>query len=312
MSRPISSAARLLFTSNVPRGTRVLVTGASGWFGRTAIDLLDGTDAHLHCTASTSRMIHVSNRNIDVRTWDAEEVARFQPELVIDCAFLTRDRLSEDRPAEYVEINRMLTSQMLTAAALPSVRTVITISSGAAVYPQDALTRPFDDNPYGYLKREAEQALFELALDSGVNAVVARAWAVSGGHVQFPHTFALSDMILQAEGGNAIEIKAAVEVWRRYVAVDELLAVAAATAARRSAIVESGGPLVEMAGLADAVRRVVDPRLEVRRPPMSGGAANRYHNDGMAWRLACAEFAFTPFDLDDQIRATREGLKAVR
>ncbi|WP_374977422.1 NAD-dependent epimerase/dehydratase family protein [Microbacterium trichothecenolyticum] len=312
MSRLISSAARSLFTSNVPKGARVLVTGASGWFGRTAVDLLAGTDAQLYCTASTSRTIRVSNRDIDVRTWDAEDVTRFQPELVIDCAFLTRDRLSEDRMAEYITINRTLTSQMLSAAALPTVHTVITISSGAAVYPQDALTLPFDDNPYGYLKREAEQALLGQALDSGVHAVVARAWAVSGGHVQFPRTFAFSDMILQAEGGTGIEIKAPVEVWRRYTAVDELLAVAAATAARRSGIVESGGPLVEMAGLADAVRRVVDPGLEVSRPPMSHGPANRYHNDGLAWRMACAEFSFTPLGLDDQIRATREGLMAQR
>ncbi|MDQ1127882.1 NAD(P)-dependent oxidoreductase [Microbacterium sp. SORGH_AS_0888] len=313
MNSSVNDAARALFSAQIAPDSRVLVTGASGWFGRTAVDLLEGTSARLLCIASSARIMSVNGREFPLGIWNLEEIRAFAPSIVIDCAFLTKDRLAANSSRttdEYVRVNRLLTSQMLLAAELPSVQSVLTISSGAAVYPQDALQTPFEENTYGALKREAEQSLMETALRRGIHAVAARAWAVSGGHVQQPRTFALSDMVLQARDGNVIEIKATSEVWRRYTAVEDLLAVAMATVHRRSGIVESGGPLVEMSDLAVAVRDAVRPSAEIRRPPVDPREANRYHNDGIQWRIACSEFDYVPIDLSSQIIETAQGLRA--
>ncbi|EUA85223.1 putative nucleoside-diphosphate-sugar epimerase [Mycobacterium ulcerans str. Harvey] len=44
---------------------------------------------------------------------------------------------------------------------------------------------PIEDNPYGYLKREAEQRLAQAAAGRD-GARVVRAWSISGAHVQKP------------------------------------------------------------------------------------------------------------------------------
>jgi nucleoside-diphosphate-sugar epimerase len=151
--------------------------------------------------ASTAREFRVGMVPVRSVEWDLDRVRGFAPTVVIDCAFLTRDLVGTMPLEDYLARNRQLTERMLQAAALESTRRVVTVSSGAAVFPVDALSQPIDVNPYGHLKREAEEALGSLATDRGVSAVVARAWSVSGSLVQKPRSYALSDMILQAAAG---------------------------------------------------------------------------------------------------------------
>jgi hypothetical protein len=56
---------------------------------------------------------------------------------VLDCAFLTRDRVAA-------------TERPVYATQLPGTRIALTVSGGAAVHPHDALDGPSEDNPYGY------------------------------------------------------------------------------------------------------------------------------------------------------------------
>lgn len=78
-------------------------------------------------------------------------------------------------PEEYVRVNRTLTERLVSAAQLPGVRLALTISSGATVHPGDALEGPLEDNPYGYLNREAEFRLAEAATKNEAVPAVARA-----------------------------------------------------------------------------------------------------------------------------------------
>ena len=75
---------------------------------------------------------------------------------------------------EYIAANRELTDRLVYATRLPDVRLALTVSGGAAVYPRDARHGPIEDNPYGYLKREAEHRLAGAAAKSGAGPVVAR------------------------------------------------------------------------------------------------------------------------------------------
>lgn len=308
MAQLLNPQSRSLFESHLQPSDRVLVTGAGGWFGRTATALLHGTGAELLAVASSARVASGPGPVTELRVWDPDEVARFDPTIIIDCAFLTRDRLDAVGLPDFVDTNRTLTERMLWAAGLPNVRAAITVSSGAAVYPHDALSDDLTVNPYGFLKREAENSLFELASSKPFFAVVARAWAVSGAFVRHPQTFALTDMIMQAAITGRIEIRATIEVWRRYVLVDELLAAAFAVAQTRTDVVESGGPLLEMTGLAEAVRDVLAPNALISRPELDGGEPNRYTNDGTAWLETCQEVGLLSADIRRQIEITYAGL----
>jgi len=302
--------AKALWLDSLGGDDRVVVIGASGWFGRTASALLDGSANPAALFASRGRSIEVGQVTVHCQAWDWEEVQAFAPTVVVDCAFLTRDLVGAMDLHEYVERNSRLTENMLKTARLDSVSRVITISSGAAVFPADAVLGPIEDNPYGWLKRQAEAALAEVADERGIGAVVARAWSVSGAFVQKPALYALTDMIMQAMQGS-IRITANSRVYRRYTAVDDLLAVALAHANTRGfTLIDSGGQLVEMEELAKAIRAVVNPAATISRADLTADTPNRYYAAPESWEAACADLSFRAATLEQQIRVAQKGLQA--
>jgi nucleoside-diphosphate-sugar epimerase len=303
----VHPGARRLWAETLAADDRVLIIGATGWFGRTATALMAGLGNATMNISSRARTYEAGPVSATSVEWQWDAVQRFEPTTIIDCAFLTRDLVSSMTMQQYVQTNSDLTANLLAAARLQSVRRVMTISSGAAVHPVDALTQSMDENPYGRLKREAERALGELAAERGIAAVVARAWSVSGAFVLKPRSYALSDMIMQAAEG-AIRITAPMEVFRRYVSVDDLLAVSLAAAEATTPIVDSGGPLVEMHELAEAVRAVVNPAAWIERAARSSAPANRYYSDALQWDSLCDRLTFEPAPLDEQVRVTMNGL----
>ncbi len=305
MTGSVSTGARALAARAVGND-RVLVTGASGWLGRTALDLLAPLDLPTLALASRARIIRVGNREIGCRVWDDREVAAFAPTVVLDCAFLTRDRVADMPLDEYVAANRILTERLVYATQLPSVRLALTVSSGAAIYPHDALDGPIEDNPYGYLKREAEHRLAEAAAESGAIPVVVRAWSISGAHVQKPQSYALGSMIRDADAG-AIQIMSRRLVFRRYVLAEELLALGIAEGGVGPATIDSGGELVEMAELAARIAAVVRPDAVISREDVDPRDPDRYHSDGQDWEWRCQRWDLASVSLDRQIEITARG-----
>ncbi|MFV0495782.1 NAD-dependent epimerase/dehydratase family protein [Mycobacterium sp.] len=307
-SEMVSTGARTL-VSQVLGDDRILITGATGWLGRTALDLLNPLGLPTLALASRARTIRVVDRSIECRVWDNQEVAAFRPTIVLDCAFLTRDRISDVPLDEYVTANRSLTERLLFATRLPGVRTALTVSSGAAVYPHDALQGALEDNPYGYLKREAELRLAETAVNYGVIPVVARAWSISGAYVQKPKNYALGSMILAADAGE-IRIMARRPVFRRYALAEELLAVSIAEGSAGPACIDSGGKLVEMAELALRVTQVVCPDASITRDAVDPADPDRYHSDGTDWERRCQRWGLAGESLERQIEITARGVLA--
>jgi nucleoside-diphosphate-sugar epimerase len=302
----VSANARAL-AARALRDERVLITGASGWLGRTALDLLAPLGLPTLALASRARTIRVGDCDIECRVWDEREVTAFRPTVVLDCAFLTRDRVADMPLDEYVTVNRALTERLVHATQLPGVRLALTVSSGAAVHPHDALDGSIEDNPYGYLKREAEHRLARAAANSGAVPVVVRAWGLSGAHVQKPQAYALGSMIRDADSGG-IRITARRPVFRRYVLAEELLAVGIAVGGVGPATIDSGGELVEMAELAARIAAVVNPDAVITRARVDPRNPDRYHSDGQNWEKYCLRNDFASMILDRQIEITARGV----
>ncbi|OBK96586.1 nucleoside-diphosphate sugar epimerase [Mycobacterium asiaticum] len=306
MTELLSQSARALAAHAL--GTdRVLITGASGWLGRTALDLLAPLELPTLALASQARTIRVGNREVECRVWDDRAVAAFAPTVVLDCAFLTRDRVAGMPLAEYVAINRVLTERLCYATMLPDVRLSLTVSSGAAVHPHDALDGRVEDNPYGYLKREAEHRLAQAAAESGAVPVIVRAWSIAGAHMQKPQNYALGSMI-QAAASGAIRITARQPVYRRYVLAEELLALGLAEGGIGPATIDSGGELVEMSELATRIAAILRSDAVITRDEVDPREPDRYHSDGNDWRCRCQTWDLASASLDSQIEITARGV----
>lgn len=310
MIDPIRPEARSLFASALLPSDRLLVTGAGGWFGSTLAALLHGSGHPAVFTTQRARPISYGLGAVDATAWDWDSIRGFAPTVVFDCAFVLRDYLGSVPLERYVYVNTTLTSRLLRLAQLDSVRTVVSVSSGAAVHPEDASKGDVDLNPYGYLKRQAELALVALGEAVGTRVVVARPWSLSGGLVTRPGRYAFSNLVIQARSG-AIRIEADHEVWRRYVGVDDFFAVALATAGSPRVALNSGGELVEFGDLADRISSTLGSPATISRAAAAGGRADDYYSRDDSWDSACASVDFRPAGLDEQIRAVDAALTAL-
>ena len=264
---------------------RVLVLGSSGWFGRefrALFESLPMQPASLWVPGAS-----------DPSAPAGEEITAFDPTVVVNFAFLTRERVETEGEDAFIDVNTALMDRFELLAQRSPVRMAVTVSSGAAV------TEPL--HPYGRLKAREEQRVLDLVTEHR-SVVVIRAYSVSGGYVRRPHAYAFSDLLLQAAAGR-IEITASNHVRRRYCSVVDALTVALLSAGQgRSGIFETGGDLIEMGELAERMRTIVNPDATIVRPELDDAVAHDYCSDNRSWLAWSSAAGVKPMTLDHQIR----------
>lgn len=279
----IRQEAQELWLKNLRSGDRVLVTGAGGWFGRTAVAMTRESGLALLATGSKDQQIEIDRQSQAVQAQDLEIIAAFKPTVVIDTAFVTRERLPALGHKAYVEINQKIIDQSLDIAAMPSVRKYIGFSSGASMHLAGHTSFSIEENPYAAQKRIYESKVSEIAGALQCDISIARAWSVTGAYFTKPNTFAFTDLITQAKLG-LIEIKARHLVYRRYCAIEDVLALCLLPrSSGTSLILDTGGDLIELSDLAKLVVAIVNPHAQIRREVDTGLPFDSYHSDGKDW-----------------------------
>lgn len=272
------------------KNDRVLILGAGGWFGQTTINLLP---------PATSILAIASSQRGNLQTWNDSQIQDFAPTIVLNFAFLTRERVAIEGESKFRAINEELTRHFVHAASLPQVRAALTISSGAAV------TEPH--LPYGEMKlKEEEQAL--ALISSTRSIVIGRVYSVSGPYVRRPRDYAFSDFILQAQSGS-VDITANRPVYRRYVSIEDYLTVCLMQLLSGwSGVIDSGGELVEIGDLARRIVQLVNPTAKIQREKQSTSDIFLYASDDTTWVDACSMLDFTAERLENQICQTASWL----
>ncbi len=279
----IRREAQELWLNNLRSDDRVLITGAAGWFGRTAIAMTREAGLELLATGSKDQQIEIDGKSQDVQTQSLDVISAFKPTVVIDTAFVTRERLPILGHKAYVETNQKLIDQSLEVAALPSVRKYIGFSSGATMHLAGHNSFSLEENPYAAEKRIYESRISEIAANLQSDVSVARVWSVTGSYCTKPQAFAFTDLIAQAKLG-LIEIKAKHLVYRRYCAIEDVLAIAMLPTGPGSIpIFNTGGDLIELGELAKIIVDLVNPSAEIRRQTDPNLPPDDYHSDSKDW-----------------------------
>ena len=299
---PVRQESVTFLQSILGPNDRVLVTGAGGWFGLTIAAMLEDTQAITCYVTQRPREISWNQGSANAVAWDWELISNFSPTIIIDCAFILRDFLSDMQLERYISENQKLTSQMLRLASLESVNSVIYVSSGASVHPNDSLEVGIEQNPYGNIKRMAELALLSLGEELQKNTLVVRPFSLSGTLVTRPDRYAFSDLITQARA-NEMRIAASHEVWRKYVSVEDFFAVSIALAKNKSGYLNSGGELLEFSELANRINSALGLKVPILRDLHGNLFADRYFSIDSSWQEACDYLGFIPANLDNQIIA---------
>lgn len=308
---PLNGSAVDVFTKSLEGVERVLVHGGTGWFGRTALAMLKHLNVKTLIVASHPRVFSVDEVRLNAHRWDSAEIARFEPEVVLDFAYLTVNKVEPLGLEQYSITNKRLADQLLFAASLPSTRRVLTVSSGASIQLPQEMRGSAAAESYALGKREIEARLAQISAENEVSVDIVRAWSVSGGHVQSPRDYALSGMILEGLESGLISVRAKHLVYRRYSAVEELLALGVfASDSRGLRQFDSGGHLVELAELAKMVSVAIPgTKVRVSNSVRESKNVDSYFSDGVAWDRNMRLSRIRPLSLDNQIENVLSALR---
>jgi nucleoside-diphosphate-sugar epimerase len=301
----------------------IVITGATGWVGRTAIrELQRLLPAPLF--AERVRLFASRPGGLTLEPWPETgevtlpvyplsslvELAAAGPiDAVLHTAFLTRDRLAAVGQELYVATNRWITAQVAESLVLaPAARAVVISSGAAAAYDHHAAaSEHLVDDPYGVLKLEEEAILAGVA-----STLVLRIYALSGRFVRDPLRFALGDFLLSALQGEPIRLRSPIPVLRSYGHAANITALAWHWL--MGGEVSSGLPLaavslsVDLLTLAQAISSLyglplVESAVDHQAPP------NSYLADPGPFLAALAHHGITPTPLEEQLRDTAAGLQ---
>ena len=301
----------------------LVVTGATGWIGRTALHELQqllGPEtfsrrvrafASRSCTIASTGFADGIERAISVAPLaELPDFAAREPiEALLHTAFLTREHVERVGVEAYISVNRGITELVCRSLeASPSARAVV-ISSGAAAALDavSCLEEHMYADPYGVLKREEELRLGEID-----NTLVLRAYAVSGRFMRDPGNFALGNFLLRALDGLPIVVKAPMLVVRGYGHAGDMVNLAfrwlwsdRLPPAHPIAVVSQEFELVKLASAISSIYDLpsISSALDPSLPP------NRYTADPVTYLNMLYEMGIVPSSMEKQIFDTAFGLK---
>lgn len=297
-----AAAAHLL--SQIPQGSRLVVTGASGWLGRTLVGMLQRSSVDLFLLGSRSRSEDFFGTSLKVNEFNLDQIRDFAPTALIDLGFVTREHTIELGLYRYLDINNLLIERALRIFELPSVNLGLFTSSGAAVAPHFNESMRYEDNPYGFLKRKTEYLVAEASRKLNKRALVIRPWSLSGPLNEKTDSFAFSSFINQSSQGKII-VRSQREVLRRYISADDFLSVSTSLLFGNhdfTSPFDSGGELISALALAQAISEASSISIEVESNVDPGLEADSYYSDNSAWLKACEVLNYVPETLKEQIQ----------
>lgn len=293
----------------------LLLTGAGGWFGLTALNVFEqtyGPEAlreRVVPFASRARKIDFGSIHGPIQALDLTELLDVaDPAGLLHLAFLTRDRVEEVGLNAYAATNRGITAQVEKLLKYHPTMPIVTTSSGAAAA-LDHGELDLEGNPYATLKREEEKLLYRESILR--MAVVFRVYAASGRFMRGPERFALGDFLLQALQAQRLIINSPCPVERSYVHVGTLMELA------WSLLLAPASPgyqaidactdhisLLELARLISSQEGLPEPehKIDFFMPSDSYGA------DSKMFLGKLKERNIFPLNLVEQIMDTRAGL----
>jgi nucleoside-diphosphate-sugar epimerase len=305
------------------RGTDevIAVTGATGWFGSVALELLyqalgEQAAGRVAAYASSARQVTLADGQcVMVRPLGDLLTQDPPPTTLLHFAFLTRDKLSALGRNAYTGRNVAITSSIVAAIAKHKPRYVVSPSSGA-VYSDTsqngtavtdaALVSDVRTDPYGTLKRLDELVFRSAVRDAGGFCVIPRVFSVAGARMTKPEQYALGSMIEMAAVGGPIEVRSRGPVFRSYCGADEVVALALwAALRRRNLVFDTSGTVVEIGELARLVARLHGLGSDVvRRSWDPDVVPDRYVGDGAQMDALATQARLDLRPLSDLVRET--------
>ena len=187
------------------------LTGASGWLGLNAIE------AFIETNPSSSLRLFTSNGRdiLGRKTFPLSDISNFSDYSgLFHTAFSKRAALNKMSVDEYAQVNRSISSTVVSAIQRCQNDLPIVITSSGVARPTNHIGS-INDDPYAFLKREEETLLSRLSTNRMI--VIFRLFGAIGPHLKLSDHYALSSFISQSNSTGLIKLEASSPVYRGYL-----------------------------------------------------------------------------------------------
>ncbi|MCP9848783.1 NAD(P)-dependent oxidoreductase [Cyanobium sp. Morenito 9A2] len=300
----------------------IVVTGATGWLGRSALHELATIiperefTSRVRAYASGTSLIKVSHQAqpsivipVEPLSSLADDVERHQVGAVLHTAFLRKEYIHAMGVDAYINANRAITNHLCEFLGKNKRPCRLAVISSGAAAGFDGRSNPIDElglDPYGVLKYEEEQRLTRIA-----PTLVIRAYGVTGRFITNPRLFALGNFLIEAIGKRPIKLHSPCRVFRGYghagdmtrLALRWLLSQCPVPEAPVAAVSQETD-LLALAELISAIYALPDPihNIDPHHPE------NRYTSNSSPYINLLRFYGITPLSLCDQIADTALGI----
>jgi len=242
---------------------QILIYGAKGWVGRSAVDLLARNLKHVHKNQILligSKTELGSNVNLPIDVYSANDAKELFGKriLFLNAAYLRRDKLSEMKSEEYEKKIKEIIQFALDLIRTGKVKTFVNLSSGLASQGSFENLHLITD-PYAKAKIRDESLLSSLCNSEQIQFINCRIYAMTGRFVNEFKNLALTSFIGQAvKKPYSIRVKSPTTM-RTYIdAVDLVEVLFSLALTGKNYQIDSGGVLTSLGDLADEVSKAVN------------------------------------------------------
>ena len=277
--------------------SEICILGANGWFGTSALNLLNNigfsmekVTAIVRQTPATNLWPSVLPRVVSFNEIEKHKVAKNS--IIINCTGINRHNIYSMGASQYLyktkKLRGITKSFLLRNSESPSIH----FSSGARI--------KFENSEDLYA---LDKLLFEKMLESiekSVKCIVtARIWSVSGGFLENPEQYMFSSFVLKKIQNQKIEIKN-LKTFRKYVNIDEVIALTLRQA------ISSQSILFDTTGfLTDPLSLAKDLESSYSISENSPQTVDSYYSNSTVMSDLFQKYDYSPIDILGQIDAVK-------
>ena len=288
---------------------QIVVYGAKGWFGRSAIHVLieespDIKEDQILLVGSRSETSEAAN--LPRKVYSSSEAAQHIKSniLFVNSAYIRREKLNSMSEREYEGKNREIMEFGTGLLHDGKVKTFLNLSSGVASQGNNQILEEVIDS-YARCKIRDENLLTSISASAKVDLINCRIFSMSGRYINEFENLALSSFINQANNQVQEILVKSPSTLRSYVDSIDLARVLlklASTGGSHS--LDSGGTLTTLDDLASSVASGI-PGACVRTPKEFEKSPDYYGNYSYFNELAL-QLGVELLDLSGQIAETKK------
>jgi nucleoside-diphosphate-sugar epimerase len=294
---------------------KILLTGASGWIGKSFLEVYESnfgpeiTQANICATSSVKKEIKLESGTI-IKTLPLGDEINLNRKYggIVHLAALTKDKVNQHDNSEYIYKNMELLSFTLQAVD-KGIDWLICVSSGA-VFKSNKIEfeNDINSNPYGFYKRLEETIFSNLQTKQNFTFVCPRLWGGTGKDMKSHQNYAFGSFIKDALEKNQIVIKSGHKVYRKYIDTRDLMNLCLKMVQNNETkIFNSGGPLIEIGELAKKISIELPGIKIIRNSLIEKNNDHYYPNDSEIEELF-HKYNLKYFTIEEQIKNTLRSL----